>query len=143
MTGNGWGFSILNASANVNLPLSVAAAEMSIAAFTGYEGISGQNYTGSLQDGSATFSTTQTLAPREGLTIVVTWPKGLIPEPTAGQKAGYLLFDNRGLLLVLLALLLSSTYLYKSWSLVGRDPDAGIIIPRYEPPRGYSPASTR
>ena len=143
VTGNGWGFSILNASANVNLPLSVAAAEMSIAAFTGYEGISGQNYTGSLQDGSATFSTTQTLAPREGLTIVVTWPKGLIPEPTAGQKAGYLLFDNRGLLLVLLALLLSSTYLYKSWSLVRRDPDAGIIIPQYEPPRGYSPASTR
>ena len=143
VTGNDWRFSILNASAIVNLPGDVAAADMSVTAFTGYEGGSGQNYTGSLQSGSAAFSTTQTLAPREGLTIVVTWPKGIIPEPTALQKTGYLLFDNRGLLLMLLALLLSSAYLYKSWSLVGRDPDAGIIIPQYEPPRGYSPASTR
>ncbi|MFT7207208.1 MAG: hypothetical protein ACI9JU_001968, partial [Pseudohongiellaceae bacterium] len=143
VTGNGWGFSILSASATVNLPSSVAAVNMSIAAFTGYEGINGQNYTGSVQGGSAAFSTTQTLAPREGLTLVVTWPKGLIPEPTTLQKAGYLLFDNRGLLLMLLALLLSCAYLYKSWSRVGRDPDAAIVFPQYEPPRGYSPASTR
>ena len=143
VTGNGWGFSILNASTTVNLPGNVAAADMSIAAFTGYEGSSGQNYTGSVQNGSAVFSTTQTLAPRAGLTIVVSWPKGLIPEPTALQRAGYLLFDNRGLLLMLLALLLSLIYLYKSWTFVGRDPEAGVVFPHYEPPKGYSPASTR
>lgn len=143
VTGNGWGFSILNASAVVNLPGSVAAADMSIAAFTGYQGANGQNYTGSVQDGYAAFSTTQTLAPREGLSIVVTWPKGIISEPTSLQKVGYLLFDNRGLLLMLLALLLSLVYLYKSWTLVGKDPEAGIVIPLYEPPKGYSPASTR
>jgi len=143
VTGNGWGFSILNASAVVNLPAEVAATEMSLSAFTGYEGSTGQNFSGSLEDGSAAFSTTQTLAPREGLTVVVSWPKGVVVEPTATQRAGYLLFDNRGLLLMLLALLLSFVYLYKSWSLVGRDPEAGVVFPHYEPPKGYSPASTR
>jgi len=143
VTGNGWGFSILNASAVVNLPIEVAAADMSLTAFTGYEGSRGQNYTGSLLDSSAAFSTTQTLAPREGLTIVVSWPKGIIPEPTTLQKASFLLFDNRGLLLMLLALLFSFIYLYKSWTYVGRDPEAGIVFPHYEPPKGYSPASTR
>ena len=143
VTGNGWGFSILDASATVNLPGNVAAEDMSITAFTGYEGSNAQNYTGSLSNSSADFSTTQTLAPREGLTIVVSWPKGIIPEPTALQKAGFLLFDNRGLLLMLLALLLSFIYLYKSWTFVGRDPEAGVVFPHYEPPKAYSPASTR
>lgn len=143
VTGNGWGFSILNASAIVNLPIDVPASDMSLTAFTGYEGSTQQNYTGSLQDGSAAFSITQTLAPREGLSIVVTWPKGIIAEPTAVQQAGYLLLDNRGLLLMLLAFLLSLAYLYKSWTHVGRDPEAGTVFPHYQPPKGYSPASTR
>lgn len=143
VTGNGWGFSILNASAVVNLPIDVPAQDMSLTAFTGYEGSASQNYSGSLEDGSAALSTTQSLAPREGLTIVVTWPKGVVNEPTALQKIGFLLYDNRGLLVMLLALLLSVVYLYKSWTLVGRDPAPGVIFPHYEPPRGYSPASTR
>ncbi|MEX0962758.1 MAG: DUF2207 domain-containing protein [Pseudohongiellaceae bacterium] len=142
VTGNGWGFSILNASATVNLPGHVAAEDMSQTAYTGPAGSTAQNYTASLTASTATFATTQTLAPREGLTIVVTWPKGVIAEPTILQRAGYLLFDNRGLLLALLALIASLIYLYKSWSIAGRDPEAGIIIPQYEPPKGYSPAST-
>ena len=34
-------------------------------------------------------------------------------------------------------------YYALSWSRVGRDPQPGIVIPRYTPPKGYSPASMR
>lgn len=143
VTGNGWGFSILDASATVKLPADIAASDITLTAYTGYQGSNAQNYEGSLTNATAEFATTQTLAPREGLTIVVTWPKGIIVQPSALRRAGYLLSDNRSLLLMLLALLGSFTYLYKCWSAVGRDPEAGIIFPHYEPPKGYSPASTR
>ncbi len=143
VTGNGWSFSILSASATVHLPANVAASDLSMAGFTGYAGSTAQTYTSSVSDGSGQIATTATLAPRQGLTLVMGWPKGIVTEPGNIQKAGYLLFDNRGLLLMLLALLFSFFYLYKSWSIAGRDPEAGVIFPRYAPPKAYSPASTR
>ena len=37
----------------------------------------------------------------------------------------------------------SLLYLLVVWFRVGRDPEPGVIFPHYEPPAGYSPASTR
>ena len=54
-----------------------------------------------------------------------------------------MLGDNLGLLLSVLAFLGSGAYLLQMWSRHGRDPQGGIIIPLYEPPQGYSPASAR
>ena len=34
-------------------------------------------------------------------------------------------------------------YYLLAWIRVGHDPEAGVIIPHYEPPKGFSPASTR
>jgi len=75
--------------------------------------------------------------------VVVSFPKGLVVEPTAIDRAGYLLKDNVGALLALLALLGSAAYLLVTWHRAGRDPDAGVIFAHYEPPEGYSPASAR
>ena len=44
------------------------------------------------------------LAPYEGLTLVLSWPKGLVQKPGALRRLGYILRDNLGLLLALLAL---------------------------------------
>lgn len=67
----------------------------------------------------------------------------MVTEPSTVEQAGYLLRDNRGLLLALLAFALAAVYLYVVWNRRGRDPEPGVIFAHYEPPAGYSPASAR
>jgi len=143
VTGNGWDFAIDEASARVRLPDGVRSDEITVEAYTGPQGARGQHYDASVDGALASFRSTRALGPREGLTIVVGFPKGLVAEPSALQRIGYLLVDNRGLLLALLALVGSGVYLLLAWRRVGRDPEAGVIFAHYEPPEGFSPASAR
>ncbi|HEX9881502.1 MAG TPA: DUF2207 domain-containing protein, partial [Hyphomicrobium sp.] len=83
------------------------------------------------------------LSPGEGLTIAVAWPKGFVTGPTVGDEIRYFFTDNAGLLVALVGLLAVLAYYLKTWSAVGRDPAAGTIFPRFEPPQGLSPAATR
>ncbi|MDP6652586.1 MAG: DUF2207 domain-containing protein, partial [Gammaproteobacteria bacterium] len=78
VTGNGWAFQILQASATVSLPGNVAAADLTMEGYTGYFGASGQAYIASVQDGSASIQTTAMLPGGVGLTLAMTWPKGVI-----------------------------------------------------------------
>ena len=143
VTGNGWDFRILQASASIQLPEQVGISDLAVEGYTGPFGASGQAYTTELSQGGANITGTGTLNPREGLTVVLSWPKGLVYEPNSGDRALYLLNDNSGLLIALLALILSAIYLQLVWNKVGRDPKAGPVFPHYEPPKGYSPASAR
>ena len=143
VTGNGWGFFIDQASATVHLPGSVPRDDIAMEGYTGYRGDQGQNYTVVVADGEASIRTTRALLANEGLTLVASWPKGVVAEPSAVERVGYLLSDNRGLLLGLLTLLLVTGYLYAVWSRYGKDPEPGVIFAHYEPPDGYSPASAR
>ena len=143
VTGNGWGFVIDQASATVYLPGSVPRDDIAMEGYTGYRGDQGQNYTVVVADGEASIRTTRALLANEGLTLVASWPKGVVAEPSAVERVGYLLSDNRGLLLGLLTLLLVTGYLYAVWSRYGKDPEPGVIFAHYEPPDGYSPASAR
>lgn len=111
--------------------------------YTGRFGATGQDYTVGIANGEVSIRTTRPLGSREGLTLVASWPKGVVTEPTAVEQAGYLLQDNRGLLLALLAFALAAVYLYVVWNRRGRDPEPGVIFAHYEPPVGYSPASAR
>ena len=143
VTGNGWGFTIEQARARVSLPDTVPADNIVMEGYTGPFGAAGQDYTAEAFAGGGEIASTRSLSPREGLTLVLSWPKGIVTEPDALQKTGYLLFDNRGLLLSLVTLAGVLLYMYLAWSKVGRDPKAGVIFPHYEPPEGYSPASLR
>ena len=143
VTGNGWDFRILQASASIQLPEQVGISDLAVEGYTGPFGASGQAYTTELSQGGANITGTGTLNPREGLTVVLSWPKGLVYEPNSGDRALDLLNDNSGLLIALLALILSAIYLQLVWNKVGRDPKAGPVFPHYEPPKGYSPASAR
>jgi uncharacterized membrane protein YgcG len=143
VTGNGWAFPIDQASAVVKLPQPVPIQQLSGTAYTGSAGSTLQNYVMSLSEGEFRFKTNRALGPRQGLTIVARWPKGIVTAPGRWQRLGYLLKDNRGLLLALVALLGSAVYLHLAWRRYGRDPEPGVIFPRYQPPAGYSPASAR
>lgn len=144
VTGLGWEFAIDQASARVRLPAAVPAQDMVLEAYTGPQGAQGRDYLARVEeDGVAWFETTRPLSVNEGLTVVIGFPKGVIAEPTTAQRLGWLLYDNRGALVALAGLVLLLAWYLRSWHRVGRDPAAGPIFPRYEPPEGWSPAELR
>lgn len=142
--GTGWDFPIEQANVTVHLPQPVAPADMRAEGYTGPQGANGQDYTARLPaPGQARWTLARPLSPREGLTIVLSFPKGIITPASAQEKAVWFFKDNRGVLLGLGSWLLIFVYLLLRWIRVGRDPPAGVIIARYEPPAGHSPAALR
>ena len=140
--GHGWVFAIERARAIVHLP--TGAEVLSTTAYTGRQGESGGDFTTGVGAGGAVvFETTRPLKPREGLTIVVSWPKGFVAEPTVSEAAGNFLRDNAIILAGLIGVLVVIAYYLFAWNKVGRDPETGTIVPLFEPPEGFSPAATR
>lgn len=141
VTGTGWVFPIDEASATVTLPAPVAEDDLQLDHYTGPQGSRAQNARAEvMENGNIAFHTTGPLSPREGLTIVVAFPKGLVAAPTTGDKMRDFVQDNRGQGLLLLALLGIGFYYYWQWRKKGRDPVAGPVFARYQPPEGFSPA---
>jgi len=143
VTGNGWAFPIDQASARVSLPGDVPPGEIEIVGFTGVIGSNARNADSGVRDGAAWIETTVPLGPGEGLTLVASWPKGFVREPSRADRLGFILTDNIGLLVALIGFGAALTYLLKVWHRYGRDPRPGVLFPHYEPPPGFSPASAR
>jgi uncharacterized membrane protein YgcG len=144
VTGNGWGFTIRHASATVHLPAFIPASEVRLSGFTGRQGSEARDLTSATNDDATfSFAANSPLHPREGLTILLSWPKGFIAEPTVQQKLKMLLDDNREIPVVAIGFLVLLLYYVIVWSAVGRDPAAGVIMPIYEPPANLSPAAMR
>jgi len=144
VTGNDWDFVIEHAEATVTLPGAAPEDELVAEGYTGPRGSKARNLRATVSGpSSAHFETTRALGPHEGLTIVFAWPKGIVHEPTVLERIAATLRDNDHLVAALVGFLALLVYYLKVWSRVGRDPEAGVIIARYEPPAGYSPASMR
>ncbi|WP_183753857.1 DUF2207 domain-containing protein [Rhizobium sp. BK181] len=138
VTGNGWIFPILTATAAVNLPGGVNATDTAF--FTGPQGATDRNAKVSGGGARLLFSTTQPLNAGEGLTIAVKMPKGSINPPSADDERRWWLSDNRDYFLGFGGLILVFLYYTRSWLKVGRDPARGVLVPRWDPPDGISPA---
>ncbi len=144
VTGFDWAFPIDKASATVTLEFDVALSGISFEAYTGRFGGQGKEYKAHIDSArSVHFRATRPLSPVNGLTIVVGWPKGFVEEPTGADRIGWLLKDNRNLLVAVIGFLVLLVYYIPVWHKYGRDPEEGVIVTRYEPPQGYSPASLR
>ncbi|MGE5557657.1 MAG: DUF2207 domain-containing protein [Bacillota bacterium] len=144
VTGNGWIFPIESAKATVVLPAGIPAEKIGVEGYTGYQGDKGRDYEDFKDmEGRIGFKTTRPLNPYEGLTIVVSWPKGFVREPAWQDRLGYLLEDNRGVLVAGLGLLGLLLFYLRIWSQVGKDPAKGTVIPLYGPPEGLSPGAVR
>jgi hypothetical protein len=141
VTGNGWGFPIAEASAFVRLPPGAKAVQKT--AYTGRQGEQGENYRAIRNDENWTFVTTGPLSAGEGLTIAIAWPKGFVPEPSFREKAGWFMGDNLSTGMAIAGTLLLLVYYWFAWRRFGKDPERGVIFPRFKPPAGLSPAATR
>ncbi len=144
VTGNDWIFPIEKASATITLPGGVPAGEVGLEAYTGRKGAKGKNYVASLNNaGKAQFRTTRALGRGQGLTVVVTFPKGIVVEPIASQKLQWLLSDNAMILAALVGLATVGIYFVAVWTQVGVDPPKGTATAIFEPLEGMCPASLR
>ncbi|MGR8947436.1 MAG: DUF2207 domain-containing protein [Gammaproteobacteria bacterium] len=144
VTGNGWRFPIARASATIKLPRFVDPAEMATNGYTGAQRAVEKNFSDYIDDLSvAHFETTSPLGPNEGLTVVLSWPKGVITAPTTSERLAATTRDNAHILAGLIGLAGLCFYYLFIWDKVGRDPLEGVVVAHYEPPPGYSPASMR
>lgn len=145
VTGNFWAFPIEKATARVRLPGSVPAENIAQLGFTGPVGSKSRNlrYWVDPASGEARFETSQPLPLHHGLTVVAMFPKGHI-QPPSDEEVRQALYDaNRSLFVAGAGALCVLAYYLAAWLVVGRDPGAGTIFPRFEPPRGMSPAGMR
>jgi uncharacterized membrane protein YgcG len=139
VTGSYWNFPIDRAEAIVTLPEGASVTNTN--GFTGGQGETARNYQYRRVMDAHVFETTQPLGIREGLTISVSMPKGVIDPPSASDK-GWLWWARNGALTVLgFSFLGLLGFYYRSFDRVGRDPAKGPVFPQYEPPEGYSPAA--
>jgi hypothetical protein len=144
VTGFDWAFPIDSADAMVDLDFDVPRDAITTEAYTGPMGARERNYNSNIDaDGSVHFASTKPLSPVNGLTIVVGWPKGHVEAPTALTKFVWLLRDNANLLIASGGLVLLLIYYVAVWSRFGKDPEEGVVVTRYVPPEGFSPASLR
>lgn len=141
VTGNGWGFPIRSASAVVRV--AGLTAEPGLASWTGPEGSTEQNaeQEWDARSGEARFATTTPLGRREGLTIEVTVPKGVLTPPSADQAAEWFWLDWGGYVDGALVLALIIGMYLVMWLRVGVDPPTRPVVVRYDPPEGFSPAA--
>jgi hypothetical protein len=142
VTGNGWEFPIDVATATINLPKQAKIKQYSV--YTGSRGSTASNAEATvISDSEIRFRTTEPLAPREGLTVAAGWQKGVVRQPEFKDEAAYFFRDNRFLVLGSLGLFALLCYYGFVWNKVGRDPQPEAIIPRFDPPEGYTPAAAR
>jgi hypothetical protein len=144
VTGFDWAFPIDRGSATVRFDFAVPPGSIATEGYTGPYGSNRQDFTSHVDaDGVAHFEANDPLGPLNGLTIVAMWPKGLVAEPTTLDRAAWILKDNVGLIIVLVGFVGVLAYAIPVWKRYGRDPEEGVLVTRYEPPQGFSPASLR
>ena len=142
VTGNGWDFPIAQAGVQIHLPKPVAFGQRAF--YTGYQGATESAARVDQESpGLITIVTTRPLAPREGLTVAVAFPKGVVDAPSESQKLGWFLADTLPMIVAFLSLAGVIFYLIYAWRNAGRDPPEGTVVPLFAPPDELSPAEMR
>ncbi len=142
VTGNGWAFPIDQAEARIALPAPARFGQRAV--YTGPQGANGkQARVVSEAPGEILFRTTGPLAPYEGLTVAVAWPKGVIAAPSEADRRAWWLSDYGPPLVGGAALLAILGFYWFAWSRAGRDPRPGTIVPIFSPADDLSPAAMR
>ena len=134
VTGDEWDVPIQAAGATIVLP--AGAAGIRATAFNGSYGATSRDARVATEGNTIRVTLPTALAFREGLTAVVGWNKGLVLEPTAGDRVIGFLAANWPLLIPIPVFF----GMFALWRSRGRDPKRRPISVQYEPPSGMSPA---
>ena len=89
VTGLGWNFRVDQASATVHLLPTIPADQVTLSGFTGPKGSRESKLSSSREADAFQFTATRPLFVKEGLSILLKWPKGDVTPPTFSQKADF------------------------------------------------------
>ena len=141
VTGDDWSFVIEQASISARLPgREYGEGFSSVEFYTGRPGEKGQDAR-VLPDG--TVESSVAIDPGSGLTVVYTWPKGIVSPPA--EPAPPVEFFGRGTYRAIhlgMPLLLLAVMLILWWKW-GRDPASRPVIPMFAPPEGVEAGFAR
>ena len=142
VTGNGWDFPILQSGVQISLPKAVQFGQRAF--YTGAQG-STENAARVTEErpGVITIVATRPLGPREGLTMAVAFPKGVVSPPSETRKLGWWLAEMLPLAVAALGLAGLVGFMVLAWRRAGRDPPEGTVVPLFAPPDDLSPAAMR
>lgn len=127
-------------SAEVSFERKAPAAELVLVASTGSPGARSEDYHAFVREGSAAFRATRPLSPRDSMTIVVAFPKGLVEQPLPLERAAWYLESNRGIPVGAAFLALMLAFLLACRRRFARVPPAA---PHAAPPVGVGPGGVR
>lgn len=134
--GTEWDVIIENSSIKVVLPESIPDNDLQISCYVGSSGSTEKclNFE-NRGDGEIDFSSRE-LNPLEGFTFAVGFPKGIVREPSSGEKILEIVKDN-WVVAVPFAIFFILSYV---WWTRGRDPKGrGTIIAQYDAPDNFTP----
>jgi len=144
ITGNGWRLPIASVQAQVILPDSISANQITADCYTGYYGSQERHCTTQINDHIISIATTKMLNRSQGLTCVITWPKGFITLPTWFDHLWYFVKDNMYMLWLMMVLaLLIIFYLFIWFVRIKPSRTYGTIIPLFYPPESLTPSAVR
>lgn len=129
VTGNGWEVPIQHSSATVVLPFTPDDATKTMC-YTGPTGSTRQDCLAGFVENKVVFRS------NDMMTAAVSWPKGLVAQPTMWQRIHWFLRDNYGFLLPFIAAAVG----YSIWSRRGRDPKGQGIVRQYAAPDKTTPS---
>ncbi len=141
VTGNDWRFAMNQVTATVRLPDGVSMSMVKHGVWTGFAGETGADFDSEINGNTLQITSTKPLEPYQGLTFSLEIPKGHLVD-----NSHWLLdFFSDNLMWVLMVLTLVALLMFyvQAWHQVGRDPEPGVIMPLFYPPKGVSPAAMR
>ncbi|HUJ32384.1 MAG TPA: DUF2207 domain-containing protein [Candidatus Acidoferrum sp.] len=133
VTGEEWDVPIQSASAKIELP--EGAGGVRAAAYTGVFNSRGQDAQVTIDDNTVEIHANRPLGYHQGLTAVIGFDKGLVHQPTPGQRIALFLQSNWPVFIPVIALFI----MYWLWWTRGRDPERDAVTVQYEPPDKLTP----
>lgn len=138
VTGNDWQVPIDRSGVVIKLPQYTKASDLRAECFTGPFGAKEHNcQVTNVSNSQVGYSVFQILAPGEGFTVVLGWPKGILVPPSIITQIKWIIRDNPLMLLPILSFLV----MFLLWYFHGRDiGKKRTIIPYYQSPQDLLPA---
>ncbi len=141
-TGTEWIFPIDVAEVRIRLPEPVKFGQRAV--YTGAPGSTAHDAeVVDEKPGEIIFRTSQSLGPYQGLTVAAAFPKGIVAQPTSGNRVLDFFSDYGPPALGFLSLIGLCAFYYVAWLRAGRNPRAGTVVPIFTPPDDLSPAAMR
>jgi len=134
VTGNEWAFAIDQVKATIHLPDGTEILQH--ACYTGYRGSTETNCRVNQLSSHVISWEASGLREAEGLTVAVGFNKGVVKMPELPSYMGTKRFASMALVITCLMVIA----MFLLWKRYGIDHESPVVIPRFSPPIGLSPA---